>query len=174
MTKPADVSTKWLISLAPNNWARWVTQIPDIVAGEILNPEFQWITRQSDVLIWVESPQYREFLLINEIQLRYKSTLPRRIRSYSALAEEKYNLLVYPVLINILKNSDTTIPTKSASNIAGLQARQDYRVINLWEIDVNVPFQQQLTSLLPFVPILKGGEEESTIKEALRILRTDN
>jgi predicted transposase YdaD len=174
MTKPADVSTKRLISLAPNNWARWVTQIPDITAGEILNSEFQWITRQSDVLISVQSPQYGDFLLLNEIQLRYKSNLPRRIRSYTALAEEKYNLLVYPVLINILKNSDTTIPTKYASNIAGLQARQDYRVINLWEIDVNIAFQQQLTSLLPFVPILKGGEDESTIREALRILRTDN
>jgi predicted transposase YdaD len=27
--------------------------------------------------------------------------------------------------------------------------------------------------LLPFVPILKGGENESTIREALQILRTD-
>ncbi|MFM6127256.1 MAG: hypothetical protein ACKO3K_04880 [Cuspidothrix sp.] len=28
MAKPADVSTKRLISLAPNNWVKWVTQIP--------------------------------------------------------------------------------------------------------------------------------------------------
>ncbi|MBD2523192.1 Rpn family recombination-promoting nuclease/putative transposase [Nostoc sp. FACHB-133] len=173
MTKPADVSTKKLISLAPNNWVRWVTQIPDIVAGEILNSEFQWISRESDVLIRVSSPQYGDFLLLNELQLRYQSNMPRRMRTYAALAEEKYNLPTYPVLINILKTSNNEIPTNFTSNIAGLRAIQDYRVINLWEIDVNIAFQQPLPSLLPFVPILKGGENESIIREALQILRAD-
>ncbi|MEH2383688.1 MAG: Rpn family recombination-promoting nuclease/putative transposase [Nostoc sp.] len=173
MIKPADVSTKRLISLAPDNWVKWVTQIPDIVAGEILNSEFQWISRESDVLIRVESPQYGKFLVLNELQLRYKPEMPRRMRAYTALAEEKYNLPTYPVLINILKASDAEIPTIYASNIAGLRAIQDYRVINLWEVDVNIAFAQPLPSLLPFVPILKGGDNESTIRDALRILRAD-
>ena len=173
MIKPADVSTKRLISLAPDNWVKWVTQIPDIVAGEILNSEFQWISRESDVLIRVESPQHGQFLVLNELQLRYKPEMPRRMRAYAALAEEKYNLPTYPVLINILKASDTEIPTSYALNIAGLRAIQDYRVINLWEVDVNIAFAQPLPSLLPFVPILKGGDNESTIRDALRILRAD-
>ncbi|MEH2407487.1 Rpn family recombination-promoting nuclease/putative transposase [Nostoc sp.] len=173
MIKPADVSTKRLISLAPDNWVKWVTQIPDIVAGEILNSEFQWISRESDVLIRVESPQHGQFLVLNELQLRYKPEMPRRMRAYAALAEEKYNLPTYPVLINILKASDAEIPTSYALNIAGLRAIQDYRVINLWEVDVEIAFQQPLPSLLPFVPILKGGENESTIREALQILRAD-
>lgn len=46
-------------------------------------------------------------------------------------------------------------------------------MINLWEVDVEIAFQQPRSSLLPFVPILKGGGEESTIQRALRILRTD-
>ncbi len=95
------------------------------------------------------------------------------MRAYAALAEEKYQLPTYPVLINILKTSDTQIPTRYESNVAGLQARQDYRVINLWEVDVNIAFEQPLPSLLPFVPILKGGEDESKIREALRILQAD-
>jgi predicted transposase YdaD len=173
MIKPADVSTKRLISLAPDNWIKWVTQIPDIVAGEILNSEFQWISRESDVLIRVESPQHGKFLVLNELQLRYKPEMPRRMRAYAALAEEKYNLPTYPVLINILKASDAEIPTIYASNIAGLRAIQDYRVINLWEVDVNIAFAQPLPSLLPFVPILKGSDNESTIRDALRILRAD-
>ncbi len=171
MAKPADVSTKKLISLAPDNWVRWVTQMPDIVAREILNSEFQWISRESDVLIRVANQEYGEFLVLNELQLRYSSKLPRRMRAYAGLAEERYNLPTYPVLINILKSTDAVIPTTYTSNISGLQVRQDYRVINLWEIDVNVAFQQPLPSLLPFVPILKGGEKESTIREALQILR---
>ena len=173
MPKPADVSTKRLISLAPNNWVKWVTQIPDIVAGEILNSEFQWISRESDVLIRVESPEHGKFLVLNELQLRYKAQMPRRMRAYAGLAEEKYRLPTYPVLINILKTSDQQIPTRYESNVAGLQVRQDYRVINLWEVDVSIAFEQPLPSLLPFVPILKGGEDESTIREALRLLQAD-
>jgi predicted transposase YdaD len=55
MSTPADVSTKPLISLAPNNWVKWVRQIPDVVTREILNSQFQWISRESDVRIRVES-----------------------------------------------------------------------------------------------------------------------
>ena len=173
MAKPADVSTKRLISLAPNNWVKWVTQIPDVVAGEILNSEFQWISRESDVLIRAESKEYGEFMVLNELQLRYKSELPRRMRAYAGLAEEKYKLPTYPVLINILKTGDAEIPTRFESNLAGLQVRQDYRVINLWEVDVKIALEQPLPSLLPFVPILKGGEDESIIREALRLLQAD-
>lgn len=53
------------------------------------------------------------------------------------------------------------------------QVCQDYRVINLWEVDVSIAFEQPLPSLLPFVPILKGGEDESTIREALHLLQAD-
>ncbi|MBW4561172.1 MAG: Rpn family recombination-promoting nuclease/putative transposase [Mojavia pulchra JT2-VF2] len=173
MAKSADVSTKRLISLAPDNWVKWVTGIPDITAGEILNSEFQWISRESDVLIRVKNPQYGNFLVLNELQLRPSPEMSRRMRAYAALAEEKYKLLTYPVLINILKTGDVEIPTTYESNIAGLRAIQDYRVINLWEVDVNIAFDQPLPSLLPFVPILKGGENESTIREALQILRAD-
>jgi predicted transposase YdaD len=173
MTKSADVSTKRLISLAPDNWVKWVTGMPDITAGEILNSEFQWISRESDVLIRAKNAQYGNFLVLNELQLRPTPEMPRRMRAYAALAEEKYKLLTYPVLINILKTGDAEIPTTYESNIAGLRAIQDYRVINLWEVDVNIAFEQPLPSLLPFVPILKGGENESTIREALRMLRAD-
>jgi predicted transposase YdaD len=105
MAKAADISTKRLISLAPESWVKWVTQIPDIVSGEIINSEFQWLSRESDVLVRATSPQYGEFLVLNELQLRYKSEMPKRMRAYTALAEEKYNLPTYPVLVNILKES---------------------------------------------------------------------
>ncbi len=135
-----------------------------IKAKEILSEEFQWISRESDVLIRATSPEYGEFIVLNELQLRYSSKMPRRVRSYAALAEEKYQLPTYPVLINILQTSDVEITTRFESNVAGLTATQDYRVINLWEVDVNIPFQQNLQSLLPFVPILKGVGNESTIR----------
>ena len=62
MVKKADIGSKRLISIAPDAWARWVTQDPDITAQEILASEFQWISRESDVLIKVSSPIHGEFL----------------------------------------------------------------------------------------------------------------
>jgi predicted transposase YdaD len=173
MTKTADISSKRLISLAPLNWVQWVTQFPNLQVRDIIDSDFQWISREGDVLVRVYSPQLGEFLVLNELQLRYRSEMPRRMRAYAALAEEKYQLPTYPVLINILQVSEQEIPTRYESSFAGLEARQDYRVINLWEVDVEIAFQQPVSSLLPFVPILKGGAEETTIQRALRILRTD-
>jgi len=141
--------------------------------GAILSGEFQWISRETDVLIRATSPEYGDFLVLNELQLRYNPKMPLRVRSYAALAEEKYELPTYPVLINILPTPDVEIPTSFTSNLYGLTAIQDYRVINLWEVDVNIPFQQSLPLLLPFVPILQGGNDESIIREALQILRRD-
>ncbi len=173
MAKYSDISSKKIISLAPDKWVKWVTNIPDTIVKEILNSEFQWISRENDVLIRAESREFGKFLVLNEVQIRYKSDMPLRINAYTALAREKYKLPIYPVLINILPDGNVNIPNRYESNFAGLQTRQDYRVINFWEVDVNVAFQQEISSLLPFVPILKGGDDESTIREALRLLRAD-
>lgn len=100
--------------------------------------------------------------------------MPQRIRAYAALAEERYNLPVYPVLINILpRSSSQNIPNRYHSEIRGMTAHQDYRVINLWEVNANLVFERHLTSLLPFVPILKGGNEPPVIRQALRELQND-
>lgn len=173
MTQPADIGSKRLISLAPENWVRWVTQFPDVEVRDIISSDFQWVRRESDVLVRAYSPEYGEFLLLNELQLRYKPEMPKRMRAYAALAEEKYNLPAYPVLVNILQEGNVPIPTCYQSEFAGLQARQDYRVINLWEVDVEIAFQQSIKTLLPFVPVLRGGAEASTVRRALQTLRAD-
>ena len=47
-----------------------------------------------------------------------------------------------------------------------------HRVINLWEVDVQLAFQK-VPSLIPFAPILKNGDNEETIQQALRVMRAD-
>ena len=101
MTKKADIGSKRLISLAPDNWIKWITQRQDLTFSEFLDSEFQWVSRENDVLMKVNSSE-GEFLILNEIQLRYQEKMPLRMRAYAALAQERYNLPVYPVLINIL------------------------------------------------------------------------
>ncbi|MFM7426883.1 MAG: Rpn family recombination-promoting nuclease/putative transposase [Elainella sp.] len=174
LVKKADIGGKRLISLAPTAWVQWVTQQPDLVAQQILGSEFQWISRENDVLVKVTSPEQGEFLVLNELQLRYSPNLPARMRAYAALAEERYNLPVYPVLVNILPPAASVVIAQSyESSLLGLEARQDYRVINLWEVEAEVVFEQSLTALLPFVPILKQGGEVAVVQRALTQLRQD-
>ncbi len=175
MVKKADIRGKRLISLSPDNWVKWVTQKPDIYVKEFLASEFQWISRENDVLLKVSNQEKQEFLILNELQLRYKNEMPWRIRAYTALAEEKYKLPVYPVLINILPNAkNEQIPNFYQSEFMGIKSYQDYHVINLWEVSAELVFQENISSLLPFVPILKGGGDENVVKQALYQLRKDN
>jgi len=174
MTKKADIGGKRLIGLSPTLWAHWVTDDETVQVQEMLNSELQWIERESDILLKAHSPQWGDFILLNELQLRYDARMPRRMRAYAGLVEEKYGLPVYPVLINILRpGKKVRIPNRYESEIMGLKAHQDYRVINLWEIQADVVFEQNLSSLLPFVPILKGGDNENNLRRALVRLRND-
>jgi predicted transposase YdaD len=172
--KVADIGGKRLISLAPDTWIKWVTQFPDVIAREILDSEFQWVSRQNDVLLKAFSPEHGEFLVLNELQLRYKNTMPLRMRAYTGLAEEKFNLPVYPVLINILQPAPSVIVSdRYETNFLGIQARQDYRVINLWEVDASIVFDQSISTLLPFVPVLQGGGDPEVVQRAVQLLRLD-
>ncbi|MGJ0607010.1 Rpn family recombination-promoting nuclease/putative transposase [Cylindrospermopsis raciborskii] len=172
MVKKSDIGGKRLIGLSPQAWGRWVTGDKTIKVQEIINSELQWIERESDVLLKAHSPECGDFILLNELQLRHDAKMPRRMRAYAALVEEKYGLLVYPVVVNILQPGPTEIiRNRYESEIMGCRAYQDYRVINLWEIEVETVFEQNLSSLLPFVPILKGGNSEVNLRQALLNLR---
>ncbi len=173
MTQSSDIGSKRLISLDPQGWCRWITQNSALLFQEILNSEFQWLSREGDVLLRVVDPQWGEFLIANEIQLRYSPDMPRRMRAYAALAEEKFKLPVYPVLVVILPAPKTQITNQYRSSFQGIEARQDYKVIRLSEVEVEQVFAQPLPPLLPFVPIMKGGEEESQIRRALEGLQRD-
>ncbi|MEJ6487206.1 Rpn family recombination-promoting nuclease/putative transposase [Nostoc punctiforme UO1] len=174
MAKAADIGSKRLINLAPDAWVQWVTQRPEVVAKEILGSEFHWISRETDVLVKAYSATHGDFLVLNELQLRYTAQMPLRMRAYAALAQERYRLPTYPVLVNILPPPSTlTIVNSYEQEFLGLRAIQDYRVINLWEIDAEIVFEQPLPSLLPFVPILRGGGEVSVVQRALQALRAD-
>jgi len=173
MAKPADIGSKRLIGLYPDTWLQWVTQRPDVVARGILAAtEFQWISRETDAIIRASSPEVGEFLVVNDIQLRCDQWMPWRTHAYAALAEEKYHLPVYAVVVNLLPpGPNTVIPDRYEHTLFGLTARRDFRVINLWEVDVDLVFQTPLPPLLPFVPLLRGGGNEPAVRQAVRELR---
>ncbi|MEN9226632.1 MAG: hypothetical protein Q6M54_14300, partial [Thermostichus sp. DRC_bins_24] len=174
MSKKADIGSKRLIGLDLQSWSRWVTQNPQVQVQEMLDSEFQWLSWEGDVLIRAWDPDIGEFLIANEIQLRYSPEMPRRMRAYAALAEEKFKLPVYPVLVVILPVAENTeVVTAYESTLQGIQARQDYRVIQLSEVEVERVFSEPIPTLLPFVPMMKGGEQEGVIRQAVRQLQRD-
>jgi predicted transposase YdaD len=175
MAKPADIGSKRLISLDPDGWAQWVTNLNDVTVIDSIDAQFQWVSRDSDVLIKAVSPQNGEFLILNEWQLHYDTDIHYRIRAYAGLAEEKYRMPVYPVLVNILRPSPKTVIGNSfRSNFMGLRARQDYKVINLWEVDVEVAFDESLAALLPLAPVMKGGNNENVLRRAAVALEAED
>jgi len=194
MAKPADIGSKRLVSLAPDGWAQWVTNLNDVTVIDLVDAQFQWVSRDSDVLIKAHSSQHGEFYILNEWQLHYDTGIHYRMRAYAALAEEKYRVPVYPVLVNVLRPSPKTVIGSLAlgegniavaklawpsdnnfkSNFMGLRARQDYKVINLWEVDVELAFNQSLTALLPLAPVMKGGNDENVLRRAAVALETED
>ncbi len=174
MTQRADIGSRRLISLAPTAWVRWLLGDDTLDAIDLLSADFQWISRESDALIRVRSPAHGDFVVVNEIQLRYDPLMPRRMRAYAGLAHERYGVPVYPVLVNVLPPpAGTDIPTRFESEFLGLVSRQDYRVINLWEVEAQQVLEAELLPLLPFVPVLRGGQDLLVLRRAVTRLRAE-
>lgn len=85
----ADVSSKHVLAGEPVEWVRWLLQDATAEVEECLSGEFQFIQRYSDEIFRVRG-QTGPFLLAMEVQLRVDLRMPRRMRAYAALAEEKY------------------------------------------------------------------------------------
>ncbi len=174
MSKTADIGSKRLIGLNPDRWVEWVTAMPDLQYIGMESTSLEWVSRQTDVLLRVRSPQRGEFLVVNELQLYYNNRMPRRMQAYAALAEEKYQRPVYPVLVNLLQPpKGRSIPTRYESEFGGMKALREYKVINLWEVDVQTILDTPVRPLIPFVPLFRGGNDEFRIREALGMLRSD-
>ena len=171
MAPKADIGGKRLIGLAPDAWVRWATQRPHASDCRVVASDFQWVGRESDVIVRARTEQDGEFLVLTELQIRYTPQMPRRMRAYAALAEERYELPVFPLLVNILPFGGNAVAERYQSEFMGLVARQDYRVVNLWEVDAGPVLRGELPPLLPFVPVLKDGGSDEAVRRALVALR---
>jgi predicted transposase YdaD len=165
MAQSSDITSKRLVSISPEDWVRWGTDIEDVGDCEVLNTEFQLVSRNTDALVLVNDSSVGKFLTLFEIQTRYSKEMPQRMCAYSALARAKYNLPVFPILVNILRYGKK-IPTKYESNFVGIEAKQDYRVINLWEVEAEEILTRNLSALIPFIPTMKGGTNKELLQRA--------
>ncbi len=166
----ADTGSKWLISHSPEAWVRWVLQDPTLQVEAQLSTEFQHLTRLSDSLLRV-SRTGDPFLVLTEVQLRPDPRMPRRLRAYAALAEEKYDLLVYPIVFHLLPPpGGQPIAEVYHSELLGLVAHQDFAVIKAWELEAEAVLREGNLALLPFVPLMRGADER-LIRQGVQRLR---
>ena len=92
--------------------------------------------------------------------------------AYAALARARYKLPVVPILVNILPYGKD-IPTKYESEFLGIRALQDFRVINLWEVEAEEILAKNFSALIPFIPTMKGGKDAKLLQKAQMQLELD-
>ena len=157
MSGKADAGAKRLLAGDPAEWVRWLLRDPTADVEEVLSGEFQFVSRYSDEILRVRGRE-GSFILALEVQLRVDPRMPRRMRAYAALAEERYDLPVYPVVLYLLPPPEgTPLPGSYHSEFLGIVAHQDVRVIPVWELDARQVLEEQVTPLIPFLPLMRGS-----------------
>jgi len=175
MAIQTDISLELLVNLAPDGWVQWITGLSDAIVIDFIHLPCRWIKSDRELLIKIKSRRRGEFIVLNRWELDYNRDVPRSMAASVAMAREKYRLPIYPVLVNILRPSRGTVINNSfQSSCLNLQVRQDFRVINLWNVDVEFAFSKSLASLLPFAPVMLGGKSENAVKRAAIALEAEN
>ncbi|NHZ71461.1 MAG: hypothetical protein GWP17_00010 [Aquificales bacterium] len=174
MSKRADISGKQTINIYNRAWVEWVLQDQEIVVEAELSGEFQFIGRASDSLLRVHSKNEKSFLSLTELQLRHDKKMPKRTTAYVALARHKYNLEVYVTIVYLLPPSESTsIASSFHTEFMGQIGHQDFQVIKLWDIDAEKALVFNNPAIVPFIPLMDGGNTERMLHKCADRIRQE-
>lgn len=96
-----------------------------------------------------------------EAQTVYDNSMPERMSEYGARLWMKYRLPVRSYVLLLTKRNLLQRPPMRGKVIAGdLEIRLRYRLVKLWEVSARRVLAMKRESLLPFVPLMRGGEDE--------------
>jgi len=164
----ADIGGKRVLGAAPETWVRWLLKDPNLEVKATLTEEFRFVLRHSDELLLVQGEK-GSFLMLTELQLHRDLKMGLRMRAYAGLAEQKYELPVYPVVLLLLPPEEK-VAGYYHSEFMGLVAHQDYRVVKAWAVDAREVLKREVLALVPYVPLMEGANEE-VIREGVALLR---
>jgi hypothetical protein len=68
-------------------------------------------------------------------------------------------------------SNSARLGTPQKPSVFSLSVLQQYRVINLWELDAERVLAAGMPTLLPFVPIMRGGDRIDIVQRAVYALR---
>ena len=164
----ADIGGKRVLGTAPETWVRWLLKDPNLEVKATLTEEFRFVLRHSDELLLVQGEK-GSFLVLTELQLHRDLKMGLRMRAYAGLAEQKYELPVYPVVLLLLPPEEE-VAGYYHSEFMGLVAHQDYRVVKAWAVDAREVLKREVLALVPYVPLMEGANE-AVIREGVALLR---
>jgi predicted transposase YdaD len=107
------------------------------------------------------SVEGRKHVVHFEAQTYYDRELPYRIVDYDVRLWLKYRLPVYSyVLVFVPDGMPPAMPDALAVDAGWLSVSARYKVVGLWQLSAAAALALGSESLLPFVPLMRGGEEE--------------
>lgn len=169
-----DAGGKRTFHLFARAWSEWLLQQEGLEVEAELSGEFQIVTRSTDTLMRVRDEAGQIFLVLTELQTRYDRQIPQRLAAYAALAREKYRLPVYVTVLYLLPPpAGVAIQRFFRSEFYGQVAHQDFDVICLWELNAVDALALDNPALLPFIPLMEGGSNVSTLQLCVERLRSE-
>jgi predicted transposase YdaD len=169
----ADLSGKRTITIYAQAWLQWALQEEEVTVQGELSGEFQFATRTADSLLQVQG-RTGQFLALTELQLRHDPEMPERLAAYAALARQKYHRPVYVTVVNLRPPPSTATPGKAFhQEFMGQMAHQDFQVIALWELDAKQILAMDNPALLPFVPLMRGGNTKEMVVACAERIRQE-
>ncbi len=94
--------------------------IPHLEVIDVLSSDFQFVARMGDSLLKVEGAD-GIFGALAELQLQYDNTMSARIQNYCAMARQKYQLRILPIVVYLTPpGEDENIATAYYDEFMGL------------------------------------------------------
>jgi predicted transposase YdaD len=111
---------------------------------------------------------------LTELQLLYDEDMPDRLAAYATLARRKYKQAVYVTVVYFMPPpAGKTIVEAYHHQFMGQQAHQDFQVIKLWELEAEGILAFDNPVLLPFVPLMRGGNTEQMVRKCANRIRQE-
>jgi predicted transposase YdaD len=158
--KPYDQAFKYLAEKDAESLLFLLGALPEnLTSIEVLPPELSFPAVLPDQLYRVTTSE-ETYLIHIEAQTYWDAAIPQRMPEYAVLAWLKYRLPVFSyVLVLSKKRFPLNLPLMGIINAGRTQVVTHYPVIRLWEISAIEAMARRSETILPFVPLMQGGEE---------------
>lgn len=115
-------------------------------------PQETVTVRHADFPIRAITSDGKEMIVVLEVQTRWSWDVPLRLLEYEVRYRRRYRLSAMGAVL-LLTPSDRSVDRFHDGGI-------DYRfvLVRLWELDAEEAMQTDLPCLMPFVPLMRGGQ----------------
>jgi len=157
--KPYDTAFKHLADQDPEALLRLVGALPAGATARKLSREISAPALATDQPYEVIG-EGLHYIAHIEAQTRWKPDVPNRITEYDAIFWINWRMPVRSfALVLTLEGFPKDAPTHCVVEADGLTLISRFTIVRLWELSAEAALAQKRDILLPFIPLMKGGDE---------------